>query len=94
MGRVARAIAAALILGLLAAYAAAEPPSGKGPGRTPSKPGGSYRLGEVRITGAAELPGVLFFLPRAPVELRPLRPERDPEEVFLAEDRTSEATRR
>ncbi len=94
MGRLARAIAAALMVGLLAGGAGAEPPSGKGPGRKPSKPGDSYRLGEVRITGAAEFPGVLFFLPRASVELRPLRTERGPEELFFAEDRGTEVTRR
>jgi hypothetical protein len=98
MDRVARAAAVALILLAAAPAPAAEAPgrepsppraSGKGKGSPPPERGkggeGERRLEEVRITGTAESPDVLFFLPRARFRLLPPRPERDWKERLLAD---------
>ncbi len=38
---------------------------------------GTVRLDEVRISGSADHPGVLFFLPRTRFHLLPLRPDSE-----------------
>lgn len=58
------------------------------PGRGGPKPG-EARLDAVKIVGAAEHPAILFFLPRGRFRLLPLRPEPDPAERILRDDKIS-----
>ena len=94
MGRTAGTIRALVALTLLAAAnpsfpgedaggKRARPSAGKLPrGKT------AYSLGEVKILGSAEHPGVLFFLPRAKFRLLPYRPpEIDWKDRILRDDR-------
>lgn len=48
---------------------------------------GTYRLDEVKIHGSAEIPGVLFFLPRAKFRLLPFRNDRDWRNHLLVDDK-------
>ena len=96
MGRsVEKIVLGALIL-LPATWVAADPPPIPASSKTgsataaPSPAGngrGAVRLGEVRITGSPEHPGVLFFLPRARFHLLPLQTEGDGKDPDPAEDR-------
>jgi len=54
-----------------------------------SRPAPAYRLGEVRITGRAERPQVLFFLPRTRMRLLPPRdPDMDVKRRLLSDDKS------
>ncbi|MBF8260199.1 MAG: hypothetical protein HW377_2573 [Actinobacteria bacterium] len=79
MGRMAGKIAAvtAAILLLLASSAFGEAAKGKT----------VHRLGEVKIVGSVEHPGVLFFLPRAKFRLLPVRDRHGGTERLLRDDR-------
>ncbi|GAB4363495.1 MAG: hypothetical protein Kow00128_04300 [Deltaproteobacteria bacterium] len=92
MGRMARTIRALIPLALLVLSAPAFPgeTGGRGgaSGRMSPGPGRkAYTLGEVRILGSAEHPGVLFFLPRARFRLLPYRPEIDWKKRIQMDDR-------
>jgi len=86
VGRMVEKILLAALILLPGTGVASDPP----PVAPPSNPGsatavsppvksgkGAVRLEEIRITGAPEHPGVLFFLPRARFHLLPLRTEGD-----------------
>lgn len=92
MGRMARAILALMLPVLLGLAAPAWPGDATGraggPGQTGPVPGKKgYTLGEVKILGSAEHPGVLFFLPRARFRLLPYRPEIDWKKLIRMDDR-------
>ena len=98
---VEKIVLAALILLPAAGIAADAPPvaaSSKPAPATASPPvgtgKGAVRLDEVRITGSAEHPGVLFFLPRTRFHLLPLRAEGDGKDPLPAEDREKGAPAR
>lgn len=93
MGRMAGAACALVALILLAtAKPALSGDVGKGAAapRTgePSRGKKAYTLGEVKILGSAEHPGVLFFLPRAKFRLLPYRPETDWKKRILQDDQS------
>jgi len=56
--------------------------------RTLAKGKTGYTLGEVKILGSAETPGVLFFLPRAKFRLLPYRMETDWKKKIRMDDKT------
>jgi len=93
MGRLAWTIRALVALTLLAAAKpafpgdAGEKPLAPGTG-TPARGKKTYALGEVKILGSAEHPGVLFFLPRAKFRLLPYRPETDWKKKILLDDKS------
>jgi len=83
----------AVILALCAGAARGEPlpPTEKPPPPPAPAPAGkdgkgTVRLDEVRITGAAEHPGVLFFLPRPRLRLLPPGTDAGGKESFLRDD--------
>lgn len=93
MGRMAGTIRALVALTLLVAASPAFPgetgktPAAPGPGKS-SRSRKAYSLGEVKILGSAESPGVLFFLPRAKFRLLPHRAEIDWKEKILLDDKS------
>lgn len=93
MGRMARATRALVPLILLVVAVPAFPGDagnrGGAPGRKPLAKGKTaYTLGEVKILGSAETPGVLFFLPRAKFRLLPYRMETDWKKRIRMDDKT------
>jgi len=92
MGRMAWTIRALVALTLLAT---ANPAFPGDVGKRPAAPGAgeasrgrkAYALGEVKILGSAEHPGILFFLPRAKFRLLPYRPEIDWKKMILQDDK-------
>jgi len=93
MGRMARTIRALVPLILLVVAVPAFPgDTGKWAGapgrRNPAKGKTAYTLGEVKILGSAETPGVLFFLPRAKFRLLPYRMESDWKKKIRMDDKT------
>jgi len=89
----ARTIRALVPLILLVAAAPAFPgDAGNRPGapgrKSPAKGRTAYTLGEVKILGSAETPGVLFFLPRAKFRLLPYRTETDWKKKIRMDDKT------
>jgi len=93
MGRMARTIRALVPLILLVVAVPASPgDAGKragAPGRKNVSRGKTgYTLGEVKILGSAETPGVLFFLPRAKFRLLPYRMETDWKKKIRMDDKT------
>ncbi|MBI5576592.1 MAG: hypothetical protein HY896_09560 [Deltaproteobacteria bacterium] len=90
MDRMAGKIAAAAVILLLSvSLAFGENPKAAKPQRRPDGKN-IHRLEEVRITGSAEHPGVLFFLPKARFRLLPVRYRRDGKENLLRECRGTE----
>lgn len=96
MGRIVEKIVfAALILlpgtGLAADRSPVAAPSKPAPSTAASPAAGTgkgaVRLDEVRISGAPEHPGVLFFLPRARFRLLPLQAGGDGVDPIPGEDR-------
>ncbi len=91
MDRRAAAVAGIWTLVLLLSVV---PCFGENPKKGPARPRttgpekkGTYRLEEVKITGTAEHPGILFFLPRAKFRLLPMRSEQDWKAALLRDDR-------
>jgi hypothetical protein len=77
-GKIAAAAAVALLLSAPLAFGEA------------AKGKSLHRLGEVRIVGSAEHPGVLFFLPRAKFRLLPVRERHGGKERILRDDSLKE----
>ena len=105
-GRTQKIVVTALIGLLFAGRADAEAPSaaraasrgkpasGTDEPRVAADGTGAVRLGEVRITGTPEHPGVLFFLPRTRFHLLPPGQQPDWREELLREDREKGALSR
>ena len=86
-GKIAAAAAVTFLLWASLAFGEAAKME-KGPrGPVPADGKGVHRLGEVKIEGSAEHPGVLFFLPRSKFRLLPLRERHGGKDRLLRDDR-------
>jgi hypothetical protein len=86
-GKIAVAGAVAVLLWASLSFGEAAKTSIGPRGPVPADGKGVHRLGEVRIEGSAEHPGVLFFLPRSKFRLLPIRERHGGKDRLLRDDR-------